>query len=188
VFRMRRRGYTLFELILVLALLVLVAGLALPSINSMYADSRLLAGVDQVRAQWALMRARATTEGRPYRFAVAVNSGAFRVAPDSPEFWAGGDPPPGPEGSDQPLIVQDELPKGIRFDFGDAPDAAAGQSPSASAPADWTPVAVFLPDGTARDDKEITFRSANCTPLLLRLRALTGGVTCQPVASAPAGR
>jgi prepilin-type N-terminal cleavage/methylation domain-containing protein len=187
-----RRGFTLFEMVVVLALFVVVTALAVPSIQGMYADYRLLAGVDQVRAQWAAMRARAATEGIPYRFAVMPNSGAFRVAPDRPEFWAGGDPPAPADGVDAPLVVQDALPKGIDFTFGDAaaaPTGGSGAQPAATAaPSDWMPVAVFLPDGTAREDVTIVMRMSNCTPQRLQLRALTGCVTCQPVLPGPAGR
>ena len=79
-----RRAFTLFELLLVLALLVILAGLAIPSIDYMYADSRTMAAVDQVRSKWAAARGHAVGEGRAYRFSIMQNSGAFRVAPDDP--------------------------------------------------------------------------------------------------------
>ena len=60
------------------------------------------------------------------------------------------------------------------------PDAnpydALNPPPSSSSGA-WNTVAVFLPDGTAQQDVEIVFRMADCSPVSLRLRALTGGVT-----------
>src|SRR6516165_5511545 len=99
-----RRAFTLFELLLVLALLVILAGLALPSIDAMYADSRVTAAADQVRASWASARAHAIREGRPYRFAIAVNGNGFRVAPDSSEFWGGGDAPAAAGGGEPPLV------------------------------------------------------------------------------------
>jgi prepilin-type N-terminal cleavage/methylation domain-containing protein len=164
-----RRAFTLFELLLVLALLVILAGIALPSINAMYADSRVTAAVDQVQAHWAAARSHAIREGRPYRFAVAVNGNGFRVAPDSPEFWGGGDSPSAAEGREPPMAVEDALPNGIRFadDNGSVGEGAGG----------WTPVAVFLPDGTARDDAEILFRGDNTRTHRLKLRGLTGCVT-----------
>jgi prepilin-type N-terminal cleavage/methylation domain-containing protein len=178
-----RRGYTLFELLVVLALLLLVAGLAVPSLESMYADYRLQAAVDQVRAKWAEARAHAVAEGRPYRFSVSADGSSFRVAPDGADFWGGGDASAPAGAPDAPLVFEDSLPRGIRFASADAGAAGEGAAPAAAA-GDWSPVAVFLPDGTARNDVEILFQARYCTPILLRLRALTGGVTAHPVAAA----
>ena len=181
-----RRGYTLFELLVVVALVLILAGMAVPSIESMYADSRLEAAADQVAGQWSAMRARAITEGRPYRFAIQPGGGDFRVAPDAPEFWSGGDAPAASNDANAPLVAQDSLPAGIRFasvggdsgsaanpDTGEVGDASAAASGSGS----WSTTAVFLPDGTARQDQEITFRSELSGPLALKLRALTGGMS-----------
>ena len=47
-----------------------------------------------------------------------------------------------------------------------------------------TTVAVFLPDGTARDDAEIRFQVKGAMPKSVKLRALTGGVSVQQGTSA----
>jgi len=197
---MKRRGYTLFEMVIVVAMILLLAGLAIPSIESMYADNHLQAAVDQVSSKWAEVRTRAILEGRPYRFCFAPNGVDFRVGPDSPEFWSGGDPPPPTGSGPQPLVAQDTLPPDIQFDLNNPSDPnSAGASAStnattgSSAPSDpnsagastasnssggsWITYAVFLPDGTAQNDVALTFRYMNCTPVILRLRALTGGVS-----------
>src|SRR5262245_36031751 len=80
-----RPSFTLLEMVLVLALLVIMAAISLPAINEQYADYRVHAAADQVRARWADARTQAVNEGRAYRFAVVRNRGNFRVAPDSPE-------------------------------------------------------------------------------------------------------
>ncbi len=176
----QRRGYTLFELIVVVALIVVLAGLAIPSIESMYSDSKLQAAVDQVGGKWAQMRTRAILEGRPYRFAVGANGSDFRVAPDDGQYWGGGDAA-APSGSEAPpLVVEDSLPRGIQFTQADTasvnPYDALNPPPSSSSGA-WNTVAVFLPDGTAQQDVEMVFRMPNCAPVALKLRALTGGVS-----------
>lgn len=175
-----RRGYTLFELIVVVALIVVLASLAIPSIENMYADSKLQAAVDQVGSKWAQMRTQAILEGRPYRFAVGSNGSDFRVAPDDSQYWGGGDPPAASNAAAPPLVVQESLPRGIQFTQADTVSAnpydALNPPPSSSSGA-WNTVAVFLPDGTAQQDVEMVFRMADCSPVSLRLRALTGGVT-----------
>jgi prepilin-type N-terminal cleavage/methylation domain-containing protein len=189
-----RRGYTLFEMMIVLALMLIVAGLSIPSIQSMYSDSQLQAGVDQVRSAWAGMRSHAISEGQPYRFSVAVNGTDFRAAPDRPEYWGGGDPPAPADANNPPLVIQGALPKGIRFtidasDHGSAdPSTASTSAPSTSSGA-WSTEAVFLPDGTAQQDVEITLRlpDSGATPIAIQLRALTGGVTTHRLTATTAG-
>ena len=177
-----RRGYTLFELVVVVALVLILAGMSIPSIENMYADSRLEAAADQVSGQWSAMRAQAITEGRSYRFSIQPG-GAFRAAPDDPAYWSGGDPPAASNANNAPLVVQDSLPKGIVFVPVNAADPSSSGNPdtgnvanaSDSGSGAWSTVAVFLPDGTAQQDVEIDIQSPLSGPIALRLRALTGG-------------
>jgi prepilin-type N-terminal cleavage/methylation domain-containing protein len=189
-----RRGYTLFEMLIVCALLLIVAGLSIPSIESMYSDSKLQAGVDQVRGAWASARSHAISEGQSYRFSESVNGSDFRVAPDGSEYWAGGDGPAPTDPNNPPLVNQDSLPRGISFTVtASDPGSADPSTPATSAPSissgSWTTTAVFLPDGTAQQDVEIVFRlkEAGATPVSLKLRALTGGMTTRRLSSAAAG-
>jgi prepilin-type N-terminal cleavage/methylation domain-containing protein len=191
-----RRGYTLFEMVIVLALMLIIAGLSIPSIESMYSDSKLQAAVDQVRGAWAGMRSHAISEGQQYRFSVSMNGTDFRAAPDRPEYWGGGDPPAADDPNNPPLVIQGTLPKGIRFtnDANDSSSAdSAPQPPTSSASTSggtWSTMAVFLPDGTAQQDVEMTLRlpDSGATPISLRLRALTGGVSTTRLTAATAGQ
>jgi prepilin-type N-terminal cleavage/methylation domain-containing protein len=179
----KRHGYTLFEMVIVVAMILLMAGLAIPSIEGMYADNHLQSAVDQVSGKWAEIRTRAILEGRPYRFCFAPNGMDFRVGPDSPAFWSGGDPPTSSDSGPQPLVAQDSLPPGIQFDLNDQsdPNSAGASSSMNSSGGSWITYAVFLPDGTAQHDVALTFRYKDCTPVALRLRALTGGVSTRLV-------
>ena len=67
---MRRRGFTILELVLVMTIMVIVGALAFPSFEAMLTSSNEVAARDMVRASWAEIRARALEENRPYRFAV----------------------------------------------------------------------------------------------------------------------
>jgi prepilin-type N-terminal cleavage/methylation domain-containing protein len=180
-----RRGYTLFELVLVIAVLAAVAALAYPSVEAMYGNYRVTAAVDQVRAAWAAARAHALEEGRPYRFGVVPDGGNIRVAPDGGEFWGGGGASLGDGGGDA-YVQEESLPKGVRVSLsanGAAGPVDDGPAPGGDVPAGgWTTAAVFLPDGTARDDAELLFRARGSRPVSLRLRALTGIVTGRPLA------
>jgi len=191
-----RRGYTLFEMVIVCALLLIVAGLSIPSIESMYSDSKMQAAVDQVRGAWAAARSHAISEGQPYRFSESINGSDFRVAPDGSEYWGGGDPPAPTDANNPPMVKEASLPSHISFTVAASdPGSADPSTPSSSAPSTsggaWTTTAVFLPDGTAQQDVEIIFRlsEAGATPISLKLRALTGGMTTRRLsAAAAAGR
>lgn len=190
----QRQAFTLFEVVLVLAVIIVLSALAYPSLDSMYGEFRLTAATDQVRARWAEARARAMDEGRPYRFAVVPNQGNFRIAPDSADFWSGnGD---AASNSDAPpLVLEETLPKRVRFVTSDTPQeenaSPGGEGTPGSDrvdPSKWTRVVTFLPDGSARDDVEIVFQSRGARPLRLKLRGLTGAVTVKPITTEDAQR
>jgi prepilin-type N-terminal cleavage/methylation domain-containing protein len=179
-------GYTLLELMLVLAILVVVSAIAYPSAEAMFGHLRMSQGADAVRGAWAEARAHAIDEGRPYRFAIVPNQGNYRVAPDSPEFWgSNGQGQSAGDSSSQGVILSKALPKGLRFSAPDAPAAGANLQGESSLPPDsvspdmWSSRTVFLPDGTASQDVEIVFGAPGTMGLVMKLRALTGAVTSQ---------
>jgi len=162
---MRRSAFTILEVTLVLAVLLIMAAITLPSIDVMYSDLRLFAAADAVRGRWADTRARAVEDGVAYRFSVIHQSGKYRIAPDAGDFWSGGEGI-SEETESPPLIIEGELPQGVAFANQDGAEGG-----------DWSTVVVFQPDGTAREDVEVQFKAGSGKPLTLRLRGLTGAVT-----------
>ena len=81
----RRRGMTLFELLLVLVLLVVVASLAAPLLDGSFASVRLRRGTDQVLAAWSQARAHAIESGQIYQFRFRPEDRQYRVEP-----WSAG--------------------------------------------------------------------------------------------------
>jgi hypothetical protein len=143
-----------------------------------------------VKGAWAQARARAIEDGIPYRFAVVTGTNKYRVAPDQPEFWSGGKHPDTADGDSPPLVLDDVIPNGIKFESRGI-DAAYGggnntsgttgnDSSGAAASADtgpWTTITLFLPDGTARDDVSIQFKEdKGSSSIKIKLRSLTGTV------------
>src|SRR5262249_17800863 len=138
------------------------------------------ASADTVRAAFASARAHAVAEGRAYRFSVIMGSSNFRVAPDGSDYWGeNGSPPQG----DDALILEKAIEKGIRFANLDTGQAVGGDGDSvispdrASSPSQYSTVATLLPDGTSDQDVSITLQAKGATPLVVRMRALTGVVT-----------
>jgi len=169
-----------------MAIIVVLGAIAFPSIESFYAEYKVTASGDAVRAAWAQARAQAMNDGRPYRFAVVPNKGNWRVAPDSSDFWGGN----GGGGDSNGVVLEDVLPRGVRFSTMDAVrTGGVDQAGDAALPAGtaspemFMPVATFYPDGTARgtsdDDADIVFHYSGARPLQVKLRGLTSTSTVQ---------
>ncbi len=167
----RRSGFTVLEVLLVLAILIVIMAVAYPTLDGMYGDARVQAAADDVRGAWAEARVRAIDTGIPYRFAVKPNQEKYRVAPDSSEFWGGSDDSDADGRIDDGQTITGSLPKNIVFTLDtDAPDSGGG----------WRTVATFLPDGTSKDDARVVLRADGCQPLVVSVRSLTGITRVQP--------
>ncbi len=165
-----RRGVTLLELMLVLAIVAMLAAIAYPSIETMYGDLRVQAAADQLRGRFALARSRAIEEGRRYRFEIQSNSGGYRILPDNSEFWSDGSGVAGDEvGDASPLQLEDALPDDIVVQVVD--DRGMGTSDG------WTRLVVFLPDGSCSDDRVIRLERPGNRPVEIRIRSLTGAIS-----------
>lgn len=170
---MARPAFTLLEVSLVAALIVLLAMMAYPSIEAIYGDVRLTAAADQIQARWADARTHAIENGRPYRFSVIPTTGKFRVAPDAEEFWSGGEPGGDEDADSPPLVLEESLPSGVKFADAQASDSGGDGS------GEWNTLVRFDPDGTANKDVEISFTTTGVRTLVLKLKGLTGSVTKQ---------
>lgn len=191
--RTRRSGFTLFEIVMTMAVILILSAIVYPSIKNMYGAHKLDGAIDSVRGAWAEARARAIHEGRPYRVSVEPGksiepSGThFRVAPDDQDYWSGtGGSKPDNDANGKALILVNSLPSGVHLSInGDSssppPETSdAGVNEKESKPSgEWTTVAVFLPNGEARDDVKITFQVRGVRPKVLQLRGLTGSVAVQ---------
>ena len=185
--RTRRRGFTLLEVLLATAVLLMLAAVCYPSLKSSYGYYKLTGGIDSVRAGWAMARARAVEEGRPYRFSVEPNGSRFRVAPDRSDYWSGSIPDNDSQGKG--MVLEKALPGGVVFSINGKPkgNLPEDKSPPGSeekakfSGVEWTTAVVFLPDGTAKDDLDILFEVEGTRATRVRLRGLTAAVTVQPV-------
>jgi prepilin-type N-terminal cleavage/methylation domain-containing protein len=175
----RRSAYTLLEVLLVLAIIVIVSAAGFSATMEMFDGIRAKAASDSVRSAWANARSWSIDEARPYRFAILPGKGNFRVAPDSTEWWNGQNPQ-GQNG----MVMESSLPRGIRFtsddNAGDPNDSNTIVDTSAGG-AEWVHVATFLPDGTAAEDSQVALQYGSARPMVLRLRGLTGTATNAPV-------
>ncbi len=168
-----RPGYTLFEIILVVLILVVVAGISIPVISTMMQGSRINAAKDSVRAQLAKTRNQAVSDNIPYRFAVKYNTGNFKIAPDTVDFWpdAVAESSLPMEGQEEPFVLEGSLPEGVCFCGSENGNGQSGQN--------WDKIATFYQDGTASEDAEIHLAIGRGTPVVIRLNAASGTITAQ---------
>lgn len=166
-----RRGYTLFEMVVVLAILLLLAAVVLPSIGVFEGDTRQRAGADTVRAELAHARARAREESKPYRVAISDDGRRLRREADGPEFGSAGG-----ENSSTGSAATVE----IEFERVTA-EVQTLDGSAAAADNGWVTVATVLPDGTCREDGMlVVFKEGDKSPLYVQVRGLTGASRVVP--------
>jgi len=173
----RRAGYTLVEVIAVVALIGLIAAITLPSIAGMFSDARIDAAGDMIRARMADARSMAMEHNKSYRFGFIPGTGKFQIAPDDSDLWHGVQDSAPVETDEH---VRGELPEEIVFATDPGALSDAGGSAAAGS---WHLGGVFHPDGTARgelnpdgtadDDVTFYFGKAGYSPRGVRMRGLT---------------
>jgi prepilin-type N-terminal cleavage/methylation domain-containing protein len=180
--RRPRPGYTLFELLVVLAILILLAAVVIPSTSGLYGGSRPRAAADQVRGEVATARAYAMEEGRPYRVAISADGTRIRRAPDA-EFDQGAS-------SDHATTTARSVE--YAFEHVTAQVTVGTENGPAPETGGWLTIAVVMPDGTCRDDGTgntlvtVSLREVGMPPESPALQVLVRGVTGQTRVVTPA--
>jgi len=145
--RNKRQGFSVFEMMVVLAILVIALAVAVPLMSGLFGDTPTRAAADMVKSRWAEARSKAMEEGKPYRFQV-TDSNHFRVAPDDDFDGLGG--------------LDETLPQDVTF-------GAANQANNVQ-------TIVFLPDGTTASNAELPLIGQSGPPVTLKLNKSTGVV------------
>ena len=150
-------------MVIVVVIIAIMAGLAIPVLDSMLNPNQVLASVDMVRSELLQARSWALEQGRPYRFSVQDGGGNFKTEPDDAVVGEDG------------FIREGELPEPCFFTATVDGDPPVLGSPGGGS--DYRAVVVFLPNGTARDDAALSFGREGLLPATLRVRALTGAIS-----------
>jgi prepilin-type N-terminal cleavage/methylation domain-containing protein len=184
-----RSGMSLLELLLVLALLVVIAAIAAPSLERPMEAEKLRRCAQLVQSEWGKARIRAMQSGQTIVFQYQTDSGRYRVQPwYSDDYFLEGnqtlnttDAAAAP--SDQPaLAISGELPEGVKFLTSyslsetrslEIEEQLASLSNSAGAGEAWSAPVLFFPDGTS-STAETTLVNEAGSYVVVRLRGLTG--------------
>ncbi|MGH7200286.1 MAG: prepilin-type N-terminal cleavage/methylation domain-containing protein [Planctomycetaceae bacterium] len=199
-----RRGFTLLEMLLVLAVLVLIAAIAWPSMQNIYRDLQLKESVGEVRTELASTRLHAVESGLAYQFRYEPDGRRYVVVPferePQPSAAGGGSTTMSSPGQPLPHVAG-ELPEGLRFRAAVSGLSATEQMiargqqvsepvavewlaglPNAAelAGVQWSPPIVFYPDGTA-DDAAFEVVDEKRQLMVIAVRGLTGSVSTSDV-------
>ncbi len=196
---MPRRAFTMIELLLVLALVVIIGALVTPIMSRTLQNQRLRYAGDQLRAEWLHARSTAMKSGRIQMFRYQPETSYYKFETwvaenDDLEASADADNPTavGPStttpldeadlAADPSLADARELPGEVKFVdsevFNDTRAAEIdAEVPSASPTAasgagGWSRPILFYPDGTSSAAR-VVVRNENYY-VLLNLRGLTG--------------
>jgi prepilin-type N-terminal cleavage/methylation domain-containing protein len=188
-------GFTLLELTLVLALLVVLAAIVWPAFERPLASQRLQQGADKIRAEWTRTRVRAMTSGSPHVFRYQPLTNQYQI-----EVWHGAEAQlEASSVSDfgTPLesavvsqgLGEDGLPDGVLFDANQTLQEVRGMFVGAEAVASrsgeaaWSDPIYFFPDGTTSTAR-LLLRNEYELYIILDLRGLTGVTTVSEVMTA----
>jgi len=190
------RGFSVLEMILVLALVATALALVLPAVLKPLARTELDQAAKQVRNGLHQARAAAIGSGVPHEFRYQPGGRRWEVYPQAsqqnttPSAFSAAAPsdphtsdfaePTAADPNAQPVIIEEQLPAGVVFaDPWDREPKFTGEDFSHSAsteesPADsWAPAIVFYPNGRTSDQR-IRLLGANETYVDVTLRGLTG--------------
>ena len=170
------RGFTLLELLLVLALIAAITALAIPALRGPLENARLRTAADTLRAAFTRARLDATRAGKIRLFRYELGGARYRVMD-----W--------PATESQPLDEKwQTLPDGVVFLGGEAQedsrqlDFSAAPAANAVDEIDFGPALVFYPDGTTSTG-QLTLKNQRDRAVTIRLRGLTASVRVGEVES-----
>jgi prepilin-type N-terminal cleavage/methylation domain-containing protein len=185
----QRGGFTLIEVLIVMAILVLLAAITLPLIRKPLLRREVQSAADSVRTKMFHARIGAMQSRHVYTFQYQPGSGTYRVSPD-------GQPSSGQPTEDAANSAQQDagsadgehqpsedgsLPDGMHFLADDSPDpdapdaVAATIAQSGDGGSGWSDPIFFYPDGTTSDARLIV-ASGRGYAVHIRLRGVTGNV------------
>ncbi len=191
-----RGGFTLAEILLVLAVLVVISGLIFPPVLRLMADQPLKEAAERARSQLANVRFKALDTNVAWQFRFEPGGGHYLWMPqESASSTAAVDSTNGSATSSTAATQSGpqtaELPKGIVFasaingvPFGVEhlpPEMVMGAANSYElTQVAWSVPLTFQPDGSAADS-ELAVVDSRDRQMRLMIRGLTGGVIVAPM-------
>lgn len=184
-----RGAFTIFEMILVLAVLVTILGVLWPALENLHTEYRLRQGGALVQARMAGARVHAIDRGVPYQFRYEPGGQRFLVLPYDQQLLSGQTQAGG--SGRKPPRVAGALPS-ARASFDSTGTGALAGTP---VPAEWldglpdaanftgvgwsAPI-LFYPDGSAGAAR-IVIRDKKSRMVVVSVRAFTGSISVSKI-------
>ena len=173
---MNRKGVTLLEILLVVAVIAVLAAVAVPLWNVMLQSEKVSRGADILRAELGATRVLSIREGEEYVFCYVPESGQFWSEPLSASTSLVS-PLMGEEPSDKlSLPPANYLPEGVFFSI----DSQVGETirsqntEEESGSSTQARRIIFYPDGSSQS-AGIVIRNEYGDGIQVSLRGITGG-------------
>lgn len=168
----RRKGLTLFELLLVLVVIVLVAAVSVPALQTAFKSQKLKKAADLVRGEWTTARINAMRQGEEFAFFYEPDTGTYWIAPFASVYSSSP-----PTSQEQGTVGnydygKGQLPRDVLFHRGQAVEDTRSADLTAEGGGTANMI-LFYPDGTTQD-AEIFLKNERDHYIRLNLRALTG--------------
>jgi len=195
-FSAKRRAYTLIEMLLVLAIIVIAAAAVAPSLRGVARSAALRSAANDVRASLTRAHVLAMKTGRIHAFQYEQNGSKFKIEP-----WIGdddalesrtGDADTGFGSTATPTTPAREqtLPEDVKFALGDAAIESRGErveqelatTGGSGSGVTWSRPILFYPDGTTAD-AFVVVANSHQTGIRINLRGLTAAVTVGELSS-----
>ena len=187
-------GFTLLEMMLVLAILATVAVATFPAVDRMYRTHRLRQTANDLRAKLAATRLRAIDEGIAYQFRYEPGGRHLVVVPQQSEslrFGAASDSERYAAGEPATWSFAASLPDGVTFAAEDdtretlrRESLAEIEEAAELAGLSWSAAIVFTPNGRATP-AEFSLREDDGRVIRMTVRSLTGAASSSEIRSEP---
>ncbi len=176
IVRPARSGYTVLELMLVMALIVVLGAFAYPELQGPLARQRLKSAAETIRGAWNNARSDAMMTGEIHLFRYEPDTGNYQV-----QRWINADTSSSSGPSAGSTTASDEqllLPEDVTFVGGDQVDFRADYEAQAMSGADTgtAPSVMFYPDGST-STVELEIANQYGTRVRISMRGMTGVVT-----------
>lgn len=189
---MSRRGYTLLELLLVLAIIVIAAAAVAPSFRGVIRSTALKSAANEIRAALTKAHVLAMKSGRTHMFQYELGGAKYKIeaylAGDDELESAEGDPTGAFGGSTptQQSSADKTLPEGVKFAAGDAAIESRAErierevGASSSGGVTWSRPILFFTDGSAVDAFVVIGNEHN-SGIRIDLRGMTSALKVSDV-------
>lgn len=193
----RRSGFTLIEMLLVLALLVTITMMAYPTLSRLRLEHQLKQGAEMVRVELAATRLHALEQGMDYQFRYEPGGQHFLAVPADYSAIQAQSALAQQSGNSAPAAIywktHGQFTVKVKFNtiINTTNSQVAAQplpreflvgfdKPDDLSRIDWAPPLVFKADGSARDFS-VEIENSDGKYVVLAVRGITGGTTISPI-------